>query len=181
LFQQFILNNPSFLNSNAKLKEYCDCSNGDDSVYNVTRKNIDTGENLDAKKERLQDQKLGKKKTLVPKKLDMTAGSKANFIGSRIAKDFHDGKTYFGTVDKYCPKNFYWHVSYDDGDTEEFGGEEINHVLHNYKKNARHDVLLNDKKEHSAMATDKCTRKRINPNSSGTRKEKQVKVYSVTP
>jgi len=158
LFQQFILNNPSFLSSKAKLKDYY----GFEDDYQVSMK-------------ARNDKNLNKKTTLVPKKLDMTAGK--DMIGRRVAKDFGE-ILHFGTLDKYCLKNQYWHVSYDDGDSEEIVGEEIESALSHYEKNkSRDNVSVQENTSNPKIS--RC--KRSSSGRSISRSQKKAKGSVVTP
>jgi len=159
LFQQFILNNPSFLSSKAKLKEYYGFGDDDYQVPTKVR----------------NDEKLNNKTTLVPKKLDMNAGK--DMIGRRVAKDF-DGKIYFGTLDKYCKKNQYWHVSYDDGDSEEIVGEKVESILSHYERNKSRDNV-SVQENTSSPKISKC--KRSSSGRSVSRTPKKAKGSVVTP
>jgi len=164
LFQQFILNNPSFLSSKAKLKDYY----GFEDDYQKPIKARDD-ETLNKKNEQQQ------KKTLVPKKLDMNAGK--DKIDRRVAKDF-DGNLHFGTIDKYCMKNHYWHVSYDDGDSEEIVREEIESALSHYEINKSRDNISVQKNTLNPRIS-RC--KSSNNGRSVSRNQKKAKVCVVTP
>jgi len=159
LFQQFILNNPSFLSSKAKLKDYYDFEDDDYQVPTKVR----------------NDEKLNNKTTLVPKKLDMNAGK--DMIGRRVAKDF-DGNIHFGTLDKYCMKNQYWHVTYDDGDSEEIVGEEVESILSHYERNKTRDNVSVQENTSSPKIS---SSKRSSSGHSVSRTPKKAKGSVVTP
>ena len=67
--------------------------------------------------------------------------SDRSFVGSRVAKEFFDGKTYFGTVVSFSPVRRLWFVSYDDGDREEMDADEIACALELFKKNDKNLAL----------------------------------------
>ena len=58
-------------------------------------------------------------------------GDPNKYIGQRVAKYFYvrsskmNFQLYFGTIDKFSKNSKLWHVSYDDGDEEEFDFSEI--------------------------------------------------------
>merc|ERR1711865_549919 len=111
-------------------------------------------------------QEGGKKRriALVPKKLDLITGGEESVIGMRIAKDLY-GSIHFGTVRKYCTENKYWHVLFDDGDSEEFGRQEIRYLISKCEK------ITSQSYKHEIS----------NPNTSVSRKRKRAKVSVVTP
>ena len=50
---------------------------------------------------------------------------------------------YLGTVDKYIAREKYWHVTYDDGDEEEFDMEDLNRGIANFlKMNSNSNTLV---------------------------------------
>jgi hypothetical protein len=70
------------------------------------------------------------------------------YVGQRIAKYFDDPTEedpdhqviYFGTIDRYSKNNSLWHITYDDGDEEEFDFSEVRASLLLYGKNKVDDV-----------------------------------------
>jgi len=66
-----------------------------------------------------------------------TTAENENFhLGQRIAKEFNDGLVYFGKiVDAFEHESeSFWHVSYDDGDSEDLDNESIKDALALYAK-----------------------------------------------
>jgi hypothetical protein len=168
IFQQFILNNPSFLNSKTKLKYYFRGS--EDNDYQVP-KAYDVSKNVNKTK-----QQKRKKSALIPKQLDMDAGE--DLTGRRIGKDFN-GEIYFGTLDKFCPKNKFYHVLYDDGDSEEFLREEIDHLISHYERIKSSDVSLQKDAPRSRIS--KCKRENSPKHSASRRSQKKARTSVVTP
>ena len=168
IFQQFILNNPSFLNSKTKLKYYFRDSESNDyqvpNAYGVSK-------NVNKTKQQRQ-----KKSILIPKQLDMDAGK--DLIGRRIGKDFN-GEIYFGTLDKFCPKNKFYHVLYDDGDSEEFLREGIDHLLSHYETIKSSDV--SPQKNTPSSRISKCKRENSPRHSASRRSQKKARASVVTP
>lgn len=59
-------------------------------------------------------------------------------IEKRIAKYF-EGSLYFGTVIRYLTKEKLWHISYDDGDQEEFDEKDLKKALDLYESKKASD------------------------------------------
>mmetsp|Transcript_30315 Transcript_30315/g.34816 ORF Transcript_30315/g.34816 Transcript_30315/m.34816 type:complete len:106 (+) Transcript_30315:193-510(+) len=105
----------------------------------------------------------------------MNAGK--DMIGRRVAKDF-DGNIHFGTLDKYCMKNQYWHVTYDDGDSEEIVGEEVESILSQYERNkTRANVSVQENTSSPKISSSK----RSSSGHSVSRTPKKAKGSVVTP
>jgi hypothetical protein len=145
LFQQFCLQNPDFLTSKCRLKDYYamdddevgeegdeiaqDAPNGGDSDKEnptPTERNEPYAKRSAALK--AEDEPLQKK-------------SKAPHphVGSRIAKLFDDGVVYFGTVERYTPHKKWWWIVYDDGDQEELDYQELHACLKLYSQQEKFD------------------------------------------
>lgn len=90
LFQQFALENPSFLNPKIKDEE---------------------------KSENKEDQKVETLEAKVKKK-------DSSLIGTEVTKRFGN-EVYVGTIDRFSSDKMLWHVTYNDGDKEEFDEEDL--------------------------------------------------------
>lgn len=109
LFQQFVLNNPSFLQSKCRINEFEQSADNSPSADDDDK---DTGP-------------PPKQSVAVPPK------PSEDHVGSRVAKVF-SGATYFGTIDGYASDTKFWHVTYDDTDQEEFNFLELEQALAYY-------------------------------------------------
>ena len=99
-------------------------------------------EKTEQMKHELQLRTDGKKSSVsslsdTPSKVSNYKGTlfKVSLVGSRVAKEFEDGKTYFGTVASFSTVRRLWFVTYDDGDREEMDADEIASALELFKKN----------------------------------------------
>ena len=55
-------------------------------------------------------------------------------VGTKVIKVFDD-EVYVGTVTKVFDDDQLWHIQYEDGDTEDMDGEEIEHARRLYVRN----------------------------------------------
>mmetsp|Transcript_47053 Transcript_47053/g.114821 ORF Transcript_47053/g.114821 Transcript_47053/m.114821 type:complete len:429 (+) Transcript_47053:1334-2620(+) len=159
LFQQFCLQNPDFLATDSPLVEYYandETSEGDDNGGDAQDREGDDDANkiTDGESEsstsKNSNNKTDSDSTSPPtvrkstpiirgrpskkaKILDLKYDPKA-VVGKRIAKKFHDGETYLGTVSSYTPKSFWWKIEYDDGDQEDMDVDELYSALELYMK-----------------------------------------------
>jgi hypothetical protein len=159
LFQQFALNNPDFLTSKCKLKDYC-ALDDDHDLKKDTNVNASRAESTELDTPTVPKENDGKD-VLPPvasrPKSAAADGGKATdnkssrscgprvYLGTRVAKDF-DRKTHFGTVTGYSSDDGFWHVNYDDGDEEDFEAKELESALHHHKKEGANDFGVKTKK-----------------------------------
>ena len=128
LFQQFCLQNPDFLATNSPLVEYYandESSEGGDDDNDVEG----NAKITDGESETSVNSCPSKKMKILDLKFDPKA-----VVGKRIAKKFHDGKTYLGTVSSYAAKLGWWKIKYDDGDQEDMDVDELYSALELYMK-----------------------------------------------
>ena len=161
--QRSVMDKSNVIVTNAGLKT-TGLDDGDDICSSVSK-------NLNKTKQQRQ-----KKSILIPKQLDMDAGK--DLIGRRIGKDFN-GEIYFGTLDKFCPKNKFYHVLYDDGDSEEFLREGIDHLLSHYETIKSSDV--SPQKNTPSSRISKCKRENSPRHSASRRSQKKARTSVVTP
>lgn len=67
-------------------------------------------------------------------------GNTSSFVGQRVAKDF-DSDLHFGTVKRYDNDESpaYWHVEYDDGDSEDYSKKDLTKALSYYTVTGKGD------------------------------------------
>jgi len=142
LFQQFCLQNPDFLSSKSRLKDYYieqedveDDEEDEEEVLVVEEQKpaavitanptsvvvSDTTSAID------QDAPAPKTPTNT-KKRGRPSSSDDDRIGSRVAKHFGD-VIYFGTVQAYKSSSHCWTVVYDDDDREDMNAQELEEAL----------------------------------------------------
>lgn len=147
LFQQFCLQNPDFLTSKCRLKEYyaMDDDEEDDvedfgtevedkspSPGDSDKVNPVSPERSESNDKRSGSSKQGKEP---PNKKSRASKEQLELhLGSRVAKEFDDGGVYFGTVSQYDPKSKWWWIVYDDGDQEDMNAEELDAALELYSE-----------------------------------------------
>jgi len=68
-----------------------------------------------------------------------TPNKARKYIKTRVAKVFHD-VVYFGTVTDYTEKTGYWRIEYDDGDVEDYDGNDLEQGGDLYRKEKRNDT-----------------------------------------
>lgn len=75
----------------------------------------------------------------------------SGYIQDRVAKKF-DGVTYFGTITCIKRKNnvAYWHVNYDDGDSEDFDNMDLCKAIELYKRRQAGDPEQSQHKRNSS-------------------------------
>ena len=151
IFQQFALQNPDFLGSKSKIKEYCEGAeeqedDGDDvgeeekeeerkpAAAEPVSKGASKNDSTVTSTASATQKKISSAKTnaATPK------GANNKHVGSRIAKQFHAG-LFFGTITAYDPRSKVWSVDYDDDDSEEFDRNDLNAALRLYKKKNAED------------------------------------------
>ena len=155
IFQQFCLQNPSFLASECKFKEYIEgeeheedhgamdaeederkpAANGaDDAISNESSK----GDSATAGTAGAPDSDSAKENDKFKSAAKPAKGTTNKYIDARIAKNF-DAGLFFGTITKHYPEHDVWFVEYDDGDEEEFDADELDAALRLYKKKSSKD------------------------------------------
>ncbi|KAG7372043.1 hypothetical protein IV203_018186 [Nitzschia inconspicua] len=147
LFQQFCLQNPDFLTSKRRLKEYyamdddveeekhvtdtvqcaaeVEIPNESESEMKTTESSLEMKATTGKKKSiasETEKEPLKKRRKISPKQ----------YIGSRIAKKFEDGIVYYGKVKKYNARKKWWWIEYDDGDHEEMDAKDLHASLELY-------------------------------------------------
>ena len=148
IFQQFALQNPDFLGSKSKIKEYCE---GAEEEEEQDKDNVDEEEKEDERKPAAAAEPVPKnvsnndssgvaKKKMSSAKTAATTpkGATNKHVGSRIAKQF-DAGLFFGTITAYDPRSKVWSVDYDDDDSEEFNANALKVALRLYKKKNSED------------------------------------------
>ena len=142
IFQQFALQNPDFLGSKSKIKEYCEGAEEEEE----DKDDIDEEEKEDERKPAAAAEPVPKdvsnddssgsaKKKMSSAKTTATTPKEATnkYVGSRIAKQF-DAGLFFGTITAYDPRSRVFSVEYDDDDSEEFDTNALKAALRLYKK-----------------------------------------------
>ncbi|KAL7545564.1 hypothetical protein ACHAWF_008915 [Thalassiosira exigua] len=78
-------------------------------------------------------------KVVTPEKaVDTLILEPESFVGKRIAKKFWT-KPYFGRVVEYIQDRKLWHITYDDGDEEDFDKNDLRKALRFYRKQQHDD------------------------------------------
>jgi hypothetical protein len=151
IFQQFALQNPSFLASKSKIKDYCEGQDDEDDEDFETVDNMKEDERKPAAANSVPKNVSQDKSATPPKKKSnakatiMPSNGTANkHIEARIAKHF-DAGLFFGTITAYNSTSKVWFVEYDDGDSEEFDTNDLNSALRLYKKENKKDPKTQSK------------------------------------
>lgn len=139
IFQQFALQNPDFLGSKSKIKEYCEGAEEEEeerkpAAAEPVSKDVTKDDSAATSAASATQKKKSNAKTTVTPSKDSTN----EHIDSRIAKQFHAG-LFFGTITAYDSRSKVWSVDYDDGDSEEFDTRALNAALRLYKKKNSED------------------------------------------
>lgn len=146
IFQQFALQNPDFLGSKSKIKEYCEGAEEEKEDGDGVDEEEKEDERKPAAAEPVsknvsKDDSSGstqKKKSSAKTNGTTRKGATNKHVGSRIAKQFHAG-LFFGNITAYDPRAKIWSVDYDDDDSEEFDLNDLNAALRLYKKKSTED------------------------------------------
>lgn len=155
IFQQFALQNPDFLGSKSKIKEYCEGveeeeEDKDDIIDEEEEKEDErkpaaaepvsknVSRNNSAVTKTSAESATQKKKSSAKTTATTSKGATNKHVGSRIAKQF-DAGLFFGTITAYDPRSKVWSVEYDDDDSEEFDANALKAALRLYKKKNSED------------------------------------------